>query len=454
MKSALTGDSNYLKEVREQYEQYPYPPRDPNNEKSSFRCARPCALDCLNYYHYSGKRDFTKGFRALVAGGGTGDVTITLAEQFRGLDAEIIQLDISTSSLQIAKERAKVRGLDNITWIHGSLLDAQTLFDGQFDLIESSGVLHHLEDPEAGLAALAPLLKDDGVMSLMLYARYGRASVYQMQELMRMVNKDEPNMQHKVDNCKNLLKYLPAANPIMRVPGMFFDIKQYGDIGIYDLFLHSHDRAYSVPEVYRFLASSGLQPTHFFFENQPQGNDVYNPEVYFKDGGLSNEISHLSLQEKQAAAELMNGTMAKHSFYAAKYLPQLPGLDDSGNVPFFYMTISDAHYADFYCSVSNAKVGDTLKSEHLNHEVFYTVTPHLARICKYMDGTKSLGEIFKEVRASYAATERKPSMGELSSEFKRLFSAFNKKDMMFLRHKSVPKTIRVNEINARMDGTV
>src|SRR5262249_51190335 len=150
-------------------------------------------------------RDFSRGFRALVAGGGTGDSTIMLAEQFRDFPAEIVHLDISRQSMQIAKERAAMRGLSNITWIHSSLLDAPKLFSEPFDFIESVGVLHHLESPEAGLAALVSVLKEDGVMGLMLYALYGRKTIYQIQRLMRILNKNEENMQRKVDRCKTVL---------------------------------------------------------------------------------------------------------------------------------------------------------------------------------------------------------------------------------------------------------
>jgi SAM-dependent methyltransferase len=124
MTLALLDDARYLKQVRNQYENYPYPPRDPEHDKVEFNYPFTCGLDALNYYHYQGKRDFTKGFRALIAGGGTGDSAIALAEQCRDFDADIIHLDISETSINLAKERAKVRGLTNISWVHGSLLDA------------------------------------------------------------------------------------------------------------------------------------------------------------------------------------------------------------------------------------------------------------------------------------------------------------------------------------------
>ncbi len=445
MKQALTSDSNYLREVREQYENYPYPPRDPQQELKRFLAFRTGSFDCLNYYHYSGKRDFSKGFRALIAGGGTGDSTIALAEQCRGINAEIIHLDLSASSLEIAQARAKIRGLSNITWVHGSLLDAPQLLDGPFDFIESQGVLHHLANPEEGLAALSQMLRDDGVLCLMLYATYGRESVYQMQNLMQILNKGEASAQQRVDNCKTVMSHLPSTNRIADLPPKCEDLQSFGDVGIYDMFLHSQDRAYTVAQVYDFVASSGLVPTHFFFDMQKEGNDLYNLEHYLGESELSDAVRRLPLREKQAAAELMHGDIFKHAFYAAKRVPAVPSLHDLDNVPFFYMTMRNDNYQRFAEFLREAPVGETFEIEHHYNVVSYSNTPHLALMCGFMDGHKSLAEIFDAV---IAASDTKPDVETLLGEFKSFFAAFNKKDMIFLRHKSVPKTVTIDDIAA------
>jgi ubiquinone/menaquinone biosynthesis C-methylase UbiE len=84
-------------------------------------------LPMINHYCFAGKQSFQNGFRALVAGGGTGDATIFLAEQLRHTDAQVVHLDMSTASIALAKERAQIRGLTNITWVHDSLLNLPAL---------------------------------------------------------------------------------------------------------------------------------------------------------------------------------------------------------------------------------------------------------------------------------------------------------------------------------------
>src|SRR5690348_2765115 len=84
---------DYLPEVRAQYEDYPYPARDPADEKRRLIPPVIDCLDALNHYCFSGRKDFRKDFRVLVAGGGTGDSVVFLAEQLRGTKAEIVYLD-------------------------------------------------------------------------------------------------------------------------------------------------------------------------------------------------------------------------------------------------------------------------------------------------------------------------------------------------------------------------
>ena len=146
--------------VREQYEAYPYPERDPADEHRRLLNPIIDALDFLNYYGFSGKKRFEDGFDVLIAGGGTGDSTIFLAEQLRGKPARIVHLDISAAAINIAKKRAEVRGLDNIDWIQGSILETNHFVKQSFDYINCSGVLHHLEDP-AGITS--PLINLNAV---------------------------------------------------------------------------------------------------------------------------------------------------------------------------------------------------------------------------------------------------------------------------------------------------
>ena len=113
-----------MDEVRAQYEALPYPPRDPRDEAIRLITGTPSHILEVNHYLFSGRLNFVRPFRALVAGGGTGDACIMLARQLadRRCPGEVHYLDISTASRQICEGRAKARGLRNIHFITGSLL--------------------------------------------------------------------------------------------------------------------------------------------------------------------------------------------------------------------------------------------------------------------------------------------------------------------------------------------
>src|SRR5690606_33784292 len=95
----------YLDNVRQQYEALLYPPRDPQDERRRLLEVQIDRLPLINFYCFKGQHTF-QGARVLVAGGGTGDSTIYLAEQLRERGGEVVYVDISGASMQVAKERA------------------------------------------------------------------------------------------------------------------------------------------------------------------------------------------------------------------------------------------------------------------------------------------------------------------------------------------------------------
>src|SRR5262249_19244677 len=95
--------------VRQQYERFPYPERKPEDEKGRLIGTWLDDLRMVNHHCFRGADSFNDGFRVLVAGGGTGDGTIFLAEQLRDLRAEVVHLDVSRAAMDIARERARLR---------------------------------------------------------------------------------------------------------------------------------------------------------------------------------------------------------------------------------------------------------------------------------------------------------------------------------------------------------
>ena len=296
--------------VAEQYERYPFPPRDPADEARRLIVTTlgdlPRAADLL----WAGRRSLDT-LRVLDAGCGTGDSAIYMAQQ--APTAQVVALDASRPSLEIARARAHARGLGNVELVHASILDLPRLGLAPFDYVVCSGVLHHLPDPLEGVRALLSVLQPAGGLGLMLYARHGRAPVYQVQELLRRVGGDDP-LDARVAMAGEVLSVLSEQHlfKAARLEEQMLDLSVYGGAGIVDLLLHACDRAYTVSEVYDLLASASLELLSF---HRPV---LYRPEGYPLTEGLRARVATLTAPEREAVAELLHGRMIKHELYAAR----------------------------------------------------------------------------------------------------------------------------------------
>ena len=339
----MIKDENPLAEVRDQYESFPFPHRDPEEERKRLLLKAPEFLERINHYCFGGRQNF-RGARVLVAGGGTGDATIFLAEQLRKHHARVVHLDISEASIAVAKRRAEIRGLTNIEWRHDSLLSLPESKLDAFDYITCTGVLHHLEDPQTGLDALVSVLKPEGALCLMVYGRHGRTGVYQMQEMLKLINRDVDDMQQRVGNARWVLEHLPDSNWLVRGfrDAVLGDLLS-SDVNIYDTLLHSWDRAYSVDKLYDFVQASSLAIIEFtgFTGNDLSAKALYRPETFLRDSPLNELVAALPKREQQTIAEIYVGNRSLHTFYAARDANRAASPDDLDNIPFFFLRPKD-----------------------------------------------------------------------------------------------------------------
>jgi SAM-dependent methyltransferase len=296
--------------VRRQYETYPYPERDPADERKRLIEGSPSHPVEIDHFLFGGRRDWSQPFRALVAGGGTGDGLIMLAQKLAdiGCPAQITYLDMSEASRAVAEARAEARGLDTIRFVTGDLLTAPEY--GPFDYIDCCGVLHHLPEPDAGFRALEQALAPGGGMGLMVYAPYGRTGVYPLQAAFgRLFKGDAPEDQVRL--ARAALDGLPKTNWFPR-NGLLGDHRG-SDAGLYDLLLHSRDRPYTVGDLAGALERAGLAPVSFLEPGR------YDPQRYLPRGAeIVGRVKSLEPLEKAALAEQLAGNMKTHVVYAAR----------------------------------------------------------------------------------------------------------------------------------------
>ncbi len=289
-------------DIKDQYEAFPYPERDPRDEKKRLITGSPSHPLEIDHFLFLGQRDWSKGTRILVAGGGTGDALIQMAQVLTNARKpyEITYTDLSEASREIAEKRAKIRGLQGITFITGSLLDAPKY--GPFDYIDCCGVLHHLPDPQEGFNALSAALAPDGGLGCMVYAPYGRSGVYPLQEAFGMLTDGMSPKKAKLKAAKRMFDRLPEGHPFKRNPHLV-DHKA-SDAGFYDLLLHAQDRPYTISDLVDELSLAGLKMTG-------------SPQAALYDLRRFGEVpDHLSETQQMALAEKLDGTIKTHVVYA------------------------------------------------------------------------------------------------------------------------------------------
>ena len=132
-------------------------------------------------------RDYKPDLDILIAGCGTNQAAVFA---YRNPDAKVVAVDISQPSLDHQRYLKEKHGLFNLE-LHLLPIEELPTLGLDFDLIVSTGVLHHLTDPLAGLKALAGGLRKDGVIGLTLYAKYGRVGVEMLQSVFRDMGLDQ-----------------------------------------------------------------------------------------------------------------------------------------------------------------------------------------------------------------------------------------------------------------------
>jgi len=411
-------DSSSLDDVRAQYEALPYPPRDPRDEAIRLITGTPSHVLEINHYLFAGRLNFSRPFRALVAGGGTGDACIMLAQQLadRRCPAEVVYLDLSSASRAVCEERAKARGLRNIQFHTGSLLDLASMNLGLFDYIDCTGVLHHLPDPAAGMKALASVLQPEGGVGVMLYGQYGRTGVYPLQEMLRTLAPQSMATEDRIAMAKRLIRFLPTTNLFRRNPYLN-DHVTGGDSGLYDLLLHSIDRAYTVPEIGELTASAGLRVVAFL---EPVR---YEPATYMSDPVIARQTSSLPLLERAAFAERLSGNLRTHVFYATR-----AGYDTVAR-PEDTQAIPVLRDMDAQKLAAGLQPGTPLIA-NLDGFPWRAQLPALAnRIVAQIDGRRSVAEIY----TSMSSLGSLPQWEDFYSQFEDLYVKLNGVNHLLLR---------------------
>lgn len=289
-------------EVREFYDRYPYP-RPVESLDDYRRLWTDRGRRRADYHLFWPGRPYTENFSILVAGCGTSQAA---KHAIRWPGAQVTGIDLSATSIRCTEELKKKYNLINLQ-LHHLPIDRVSELKANFDQIVCTGVLHHLHDPDAGLTALRSVLKPDGALHLMVYAPYGRTGIYMLQEFCRRlgIRASDRGIHELIDALRALPKGHPLETLLREAP----DFQH--EAALADALLHPQDRAYSVPQLFEFLARGKMKFGRWIRQAPYSGQCGALAQI-----PQAPRLAELSAAGQYAVAELFRGTMVRHSLIA------------------------------------------------------------------------------------------------------------------------------------------
>jgi len=375
-------------EVRDFYERYPYPPPADNLEKYR-RLWQDQQRRRADYHLFWPTRPYKEDQSILIAGCGTSQAA---KHALRWPAAEVTGIDCSATSVRHTEELKEKYKLENLQ-VHQLAIDCIRDLGMTFDQIVCTGVLHHLADPDAGLSALRSVLKPDGAMHLMVYAPYGRTGIYMLQDFCRRV--DIHATDAEINDLSGALNALPPGHPLESLLSQAPDFRH--DAAIADALLHPQDRAYSVPQLFDFIAKAGLA----FGRWVRQAPYSHHCGVIAKIP-QARRIARLALAEQYAAIELFRGTMARHSVVvyrndSASSRQQLSFADDT------WLDYVPVRMSDTICVQDRLPPGATavlINQTHTYRDLFLPIGSTEKQLFEAIDGDRSISDIVERTLSS------------------------------------------------------
>jgi SAM-dependent methyltransferase len=387
-------------EVQSFYEQYPYPRPIDDLEKYRRRW-QDRQRRRADFHLFWPAKPYRENHSILVAGCGTSQAA---KHAMRWPEAQVIGIDFSETSVRCTEELKRKYGLKNLQIRQLPVEEAGGL-GMSFDLVVCTGVLHHLADPRAGLRALRGVLKPDGAMHLMVYAPYGRAGIYMLQEFCRRLG-----IHASEDAIRDLILALRALPPGHPLEAMLRGAREERlEAELTDSLLHPQDRAYSVPQFFEFLEQEDLLFGRWI-KQAP-----YSPRCGVL-GRLPQEprIGKLPMAEQFTAVELFRGTMVRHSAVVYRDdnpTPQQISFHGDSWLQFVSIRMPDTIVVQERLPPGAAAV--LINPTHTYHDLFMPIDSTRKRVFEAIDGKQSIGELVN----SFALAGNRSTILDLAHSF-------------------------------------
>jgi SAM-dependent methyltransferase len=374
--------------VRDFYERYPYP--RPIESLERYRLLwQDRQRRRADYHLFWPARSYREDHSILIAGCGTSQAA---KHASRWPEAQVTGIDFSATSVRCTEELKRKYNLGNLQ-VRQLSVERVSDLETTFDQIVCTGVLHHLADPDAGLRSLRGALKPDGAMHLMVYAPYGRAGIYMLQEFCRRLGIHASDQ--GIRDLMTALGSLPAGHPLENLLRQAPDFRQ--EAALADALLHPQDRAYSVPQLFDFIQRGGMT----------FGRWVKQAPYSAHCGVMANIpqaplMAQLSPAEQYAAVELFRGTMVRHSVVVYRNDgpagPQPVSFTGDSWLGYVPIRMPDTICVQERLPASAAAV--LINQTHTYRDLYLPIDSTGKRWFDAMDGKRTIGEIVERTSPS------------------------------------------------------
>jgi SAM-dependent methyltransferase len=290
--------------VARQYQRWVYPP--PTHDVEEWTVGNLDPSDPVHAHRvYWPDREYPPGLDILVAGCGANQAAYFA---FKNPSAKVVAIDVSQPSLdhlQYLKDKHSLQNLEP----HLLPIEELSALGLDFDLVVCVGVLHHLADPAEGMRALAGCLRLDGVVSVMLYAKYGRIGVDMLASVFRDLGMGQDDA--SVQLVKDTIPLLAPDHPVRTYVKNSPDLDE--STGVVDTFLHGRQRCYTVTDCIDLVTSAGLVFQEWLFKSL-----YYPQDILALPDRLKSAINDLPDVEIWSLMERINALNSSHAFVACR----------------------------------------------------------------------------------------------------------------------------------------
>jgi SAM-dependent methyltransferase len=298
------------------YDAYPFPP-DPLTDAPppgyNWRWSWQAA-----YSFCTGMKPNNSQIRILDAGCGTGSGTDYLVHL--NPDAQVVAMDLSAGTLQVAKERCQRSGATGVEFHNLSIYDVGKL-EGKFDFINCVGVLHHLPDPIKGIQDLAVKLEAGGLLHIFVYAELGRWEISLMQRAIALLQGEKRgDYQDGVKVGRDIFANLPAHNRLAQYEQAKWSLENRRDECFADMYVHPQEIDYNVETLFQLIDASGLE---FLGFSNPQYWDL--GRLLGNSPELMARANQLSDRQRYRLIELLDPEISHYEFFLGR--PPIPKQD-------------------------------------------------------------------------------------------------------------------------------